>query len=508
MTGRIIRRSVETGLEERIVTGLIVSDRFITNIYPCYEATYFTSQLARDVSRWAIDYFEHYEKAPQLHIQDIFDSKRNSLDEDHSLLIEKFLTKLSREYEKIPHINEDYYIDQALGYFKKRELKLVSESVGRLADSENVDEAESVLLGYKKVAKITSGWYDPFDSDVILDTFENKNESLFQFPGQLGNFLGPLERGWLVSVVGGFKRGKTWYLQEIAVQALLSNLRVAFISLEMKKSSLNTRLYKRLIGAGDEEETNFIYPVFDCKASQDGSCVKPNRASRRPLIGEDGAIPVYSHELLYQPCSICRGRNEDYIPAVWFETLKRPQFKLSTVREMSSDFVKYVGGNLRIKTYPRFSATVSDIKRDLDILEDTEGFIPDVIIVDYAGIIRPERRGGQDYTQLDDIWKSLGGLAGERHALVATGSQVTRGALKANSAEQDSVAGWVGQVAHVDLMFGLNQKPEEKRNGIMRINLLAHRHKEFYENESCVLLQQLKTGQPFLDSLVVEEEIQ
>jgi len=430
------------------------------------------------------------------------------LEEDQIVLTEKFLAKLSREYEKAPHINEDYYIDQALAYFKKRELQLVSESVSRLAETENVDEAESVLLGYKKVAKIISGWYDPFDSDIILDTFENKNETLFQFPGQLGQFLGPLERGWLVSVVGGFKRGKTWYLQEIAVQALLSNLRVAFISLEMKKSSLNTRLYKRLMGAGDEEETNFIYPVFDCKASQDGSCMKPSRVSRVPLVDSDGAIPVYSPTLQYKPCAICRGLNSDYIPAVWFETLKRPQFTLHTVREMSNEFVKYFGGNLRIKTYPRFSATVSDIKRDLDILEDTEGFIPDVIIIDYAGIIRPERRGGQEYSQLDDIWKSLGGLAGERHALVATGSQVTRGALKANSAEQDSVAGWVGQVAHVDLMFGLNQKPEEKRNGIMRINLLAHRHKEFYENESCLVLQQLKTGQAFLDSLVIEEDLQ
>lgn len=502
----IVRKTVDSSMEDKITTAMIVSDRFLKVIYPCFDISYLRTQLAKDVARWAIEYYEHYEKAPGLHIQDIFEQKRDQLERDHVELIEKFLRRLSKEYEKLPHINEDYYVDQALAFFKKREIELISENSKRLAEAGSVEEAEDVLLGYKRIAKATSGWYNPLSDEEIINTFENTNEILFQLPGHLGNFIGPFERGWLIDVVGGFKRGKTWYLQEIGIQALLSELRVAIFSLEMMKGNMNRRIYKRIMSAGDEEETNFIYPIMDCKFSQDGTCVKPFRKSRIQLLQEDGSVPIYSPDLMYKPCSLCRGK-EDYSPAIWYEALSRPKFTLHNTRTAVREFVKYIGENLRVRIHPRFSATISDIRRDLDVLEDVEGFIPDVIIIDYAGIIRPEGRSKQEYSQLDDIWKSLGGLAGERHALVATGSQVTRGALSLASISQDSVAGWVGQLAHVDVMFSLNQRPEEKKRGIMRIKVLAHRHKEFYENESCLVLQQLKTGQPSLDSIIIEEEV-
>jgi len=52
-------------------------------------------------------------------------------------------------------------------------------------------------------------------------------------------------------------------------------------------------------------------------------------------------------------------------------------------------------------------------------------------------------------------------------------------------------------------MCVLNQTPVEKREGIMRLGIIAHRHEEFDEFTQVQVLQQLKIGQPYLDSEVL-----
>ena len=123
--------------------------------------------------------------------------------------------------------------------------------------------------------------------------------------------------------------------------------------------------------------------------------------------------------------------------------------------------------------------------------------------IDYAQIIKPEGKFGKEYEGYDIIWKQLSGLAEERHCLVATGSQVERGTITKSQIEQDGLAGWIGQLAHVDLMFALNQTKEEKRHKLIRVNMLVHREREIDEDTSCVLLQQLELAQPALDSELV-----
>jgi hypothetical protein len=58
----------------------------------------------------------------------------------------------------------------------------------------------------------------------------------------------------------------------------------------------------------------------------------------------------------------------------------------------------------------------------------------------------------------------------------------------------------IRKIAHVDAMFSLNQVAEEKKSGIMRLGVVAHRWKDFNELEHVTVLQQLQTGQVLLDS--------
>jgi hypothetical protein len=97
---------------------------------------------------------------------------------------------------------------------------------------------------------------------------------------------------------------------------------------------------------------------------------------------------------------------------------------------------------------------------------------------------------------------SLARLAGERSCLVVTGTQATRQGLDVKTVTQKHTARWIGKLGHVDVMLTLNQTPEEKMNGVMRIGIMEHRHRFFLEGQDVAVLQKLSTGQVHLDSQV------
>ena len=73
------------------------------------------------------------------------------------------------------------------------------------------------------------------------------------------------------------------------------------------------------------------------------------------------------------------------------------------------------------------------------------------------------------------------------------------------SVESSDVAEEIRKLAHVDAMIALSQTSSEKRDGIMRLSLVAHRHKNFSETQQVMVLQQLGLGQTLLDSEIVRE---
>jgi len=501
------RRNVSSAIEKRILTALIVSTQFNYEVDHLINFDYFTNSFIRTVAKWCVDFFDTYEQAPFDHIQDIFEGRKPELKEEDVDLIKTLLEDISKKYELNSGLNIEYSVAQALKFFKLRQLQITSSNIDILLSKNDIDAAEEQINNYTKIAKITSGWVNPFDIENAEGVFKATG-GMFKFPGALGNFLGQFDRGWLVGIAAGFKRGKSFAMQELAVAAIQQHLKVAFFSLEMYKDSSNERLYKRLLGADSEEGGIAIYPCFDCKKNQDGSCKKEERTNRTILFVH-GAKPNFTTKLKYTPCTYCRNslnENEkwEYQVAWWKEAIDRPAFNKTNVTAHLEAMAKVYRDNYRFKSYPRFSANTSDIMRDLDILERAEGFVPDVIVVDYADILKSESIGGStDVANLDDTWKSLSRLAGERRALVITASQITRAGIDKKQIKTADMALWIGKTSHVDVFYTLNQTPAEKEDGIMRIGLIAHRYADFNENANCLILQKLSHGQACLDSEIM-----
>lgn len=500
MTFKLKRKRIDTSTEKRILTGMIVSKEYLQEIHSLIDISYFQSSFSKTVVNWILDFYDAYGEVPLKNIQDIFNEKKEKMEEEESKIIAKLLTDISQKHEADGVTNVPYLVDQTEQYFKRRELEITSDNLKLLLNEGDIEGAEIQIEKFRKVQKLTSNWVNPFDDGVINETFAHMDEVFFMFPGQLGTFMKNLEREWLIGIAGPFKRGKTFFAIECAIIGIITGLRVVFFSLEMPARQINKRIYRRLTAFGDIEGS-YRYPMFDCELNQTGECENPNRTNSIQLVDDDGELPPYDPESNYNVCTHCREiKDGEYLPATWFEMIKRPEFSVHEVGNKLKAFQKRFKNLLRVKAYPKFTANIADMMRDLDVLEHTEGYIPDLIIVDHADIVKGEVDHSTGVDKEDRTWIALAQMAGIRKALVFAPTQVTKEAMDVRQVTSKHTARWVGKLGHVDGMLALNQTPEEKEMGVMRISWMVHRHEDYFEEANCIILQNLALGQVNLDS--------
>ncbi|KKL81870.1 hypothetical protein LCGC14_1990460 [marine sediment metagenome] len=499
---RMIRRKIIKGdIEKKIATAGIVSTEFCRDVTKIYKPEYIQVDYIRQVLDWVFEYFDEYKKAPERQIQDMFIVEKDEMKQEQAELIETFLSRISKEHEEKETFNHQYAYDQAEKYFRKRSLQLLFERGLGMLIKNKVDEAESSISTYGKVSKMVGNWVDPLDPEIVNIFMGKEKDSVFRFSGIVGDLVGDLERTWLVGFMAPMKRGKSWCLQETAIQALSCKLNVMFISLEMSLDMMKERLYKRIAGySGSKEKLTF--PIFDCLLNQDGSCNKSIRVNDTNILIKDSkkgeVLQYFDPKIKYGPCTECRGR-KDYEVAVWWMLSNEMNVNRKQIEDKIRRFSKMYGKRLKLVSYPAFTASIDDIERELDNLEYLDGFVPDVILIDYADILAVTDKQLSERGRIDDVWKRLKGMSAVRHCLVFTASQSTRKSIKKRSLSQEDTAEEIRKLAHVDVMVGINQTNEEKKRGEGRLGIIAHRH-QYFDNRQVKILQQLEVGIPFLDS--------
>jgi len=132
------------------------------------------------------------------------------------------------------------------------------------------------------------------------------------------------------------------------------------------------------------------------------------------------------------------------------------------------------GGNLIIKKYPSGTASVMTIKNHLAMLS-SNGFVPDLVIVDYGDIMRPTKGHKDDYAAQGEIFESLRGIAGEMNVPIWTATQAQRQATNKRTVTLDDVADSFEKVRIADVVITLCQTDEEKRNSKMRFFIAKNR---------------------------------
>lgn len=518
--------------ERLIIIGLITSTEFCRRIKPHWQPRLLESSTAEELATWCWQYYEEYKKAPGKEIETIYFRKiTEGLDKEMAEEIEEeLLPDLSEEYERTD-LNVQHLIKETKAHITGRRLLLMSARITDIVDNgrgdyeERLKDAETLLEQYKSTPGTKDTSIDlgnASSEENIRQAFRKAAEPVIRLPKQLGEFMNhQCVPGGFLSFLAPEKRGKTWILMALGMTAVGQRKKVAmFQAGDMNEAEQIRRISSYLCRKPTIEKyaKEHWQPVRDCVHNQLNECHKKERECDFGVFEDmtlDKVLLLDYEELEqaaqdnpdYKPCHNCTKYRREKCGVVWLE--KVPDTDVIDEEDAVRAFTKFFVKNkrsFRLSTHANGTLSVRDMETILDTWEVEDGFVPDVIIVDYADLLVPSG-GGQDFRQQQNtIWKDLRRLSQTKRQdvlpLVITPTQADAQAYKSYRLELNNFSEDKRKYAHVTAMYGLNQDPmgREKKLGLLRINEIIIREGEFSNGNEVTVLQNLKRGRPIIGS--------
>ena len=131
-------------------------------------------------------------------------------------------------------------------------------------------------------------------------------------------------------------------------------------------------------------------------------------------------------------------------------------------------------GRLIIKEYPTGSASVMTLRNHVEKLL-LKGIKPDVIVIDYADIMRSSRKYDSMRHELKLIYEELRAMAVDCQVPIWTASQANREAANADVVGLENMSEAYGKAMVADFICAISRKPAEKLLGGARLHVAKNR---------------------------------
>tara|TARA_Y100000034_G_C6894205_1_gene411903 strand:+ start:143 stop:1501 length:1359 start_codon:yes stop_codon:yes gene_type:complete len=148
---------------------------------------------------------------------------------------------------------------------------------------------------------------------------------------------------------------------------------------------------------------------------------------------------------------------------------------LITFKEKIYEEVQDIEGRLIIKEYPTKSASTHTLKTHLERLRMKDVSI-DMIIVDYADLLRPVTAQREKRNELESIYEELRGLAQEYKCPIWTASQTNRSGLNAEVITMESISEAFNKCFVSDFIFSISRTIDDKHTNTGRVFIAKNRN--------------------------------
>ena len=161
-------------------------------------------------------------------------------------------------------------------------------------------------------------------------------------------------------------------------------------------------------------------------------------------------------------------RFDAYFTKIAFQNLNEEH-----AQEKIRDVMETIKGNLIVKCYPTKTASITTITSHIEKCI-SQGKPPDLVIVDYADLIRPSKAGDKRL-ELNDIYEDLRGIGGTYAIPIWTASQANRSSLEDDVIEGGKVSESYNKIMIADFIMSLSRKLNDKVGGTGRWHIIKNR---------------------------------
>lgn len=420
-------------VQEKLGYGILTDYKFAIQMVDIMDVNYFNLSYVRVVVGEYLDYFRKYRLFPSFDMLKDLVKNNVSVVGDETLgnqtfgFVDALKTYVAELDTDMPFVKE-----QAFDFCKKQRVyramfeasekldKIVPRS-GSVVNSEIFNDINAVLNS----ALMSGGEKDI--GLIYCDDIESRiRELVNREPVSTGytsldNLIrGGFGKGELTVVIAPTGGGKSTFLINFGVNALLMGKKVVHYSFEMNTSIVALRYDSNIMGMPLEE---FV-------------------------------------EVEELPGGKKRMNIKDSIRG-----------KLATLK---ADYLQPNSG-LIVKQYPSRQATVASIRSHLTSL-NARGFIPDLIICDYGDIMKPTVKRSEKRYELEEIYSELRALAMQFQCPVITASQTNREGWSSEMVTLKHIAESYSKSNEVDLALCLSRTSKDKVRGVARLLIAKNRN--------------------------------
>jgi hypothetical protein len=421
----------------------------------------------RDVAIPVLAYWKQHGRAPGHHTADllapVLEDKRNPRKADSFRHLLLGMAEINMQ-----GINTDYVLGGLSKFLRAQQFKgailQATEVLTRPDATENLDVVEQLLskVGQHRPAVDPGLALDDFDHLLEQLNQHQHNEFVTGIP-QLDRMHVVPTRSTLMMMQAATSIGKSWFLIQLGRYALMQRKRVLHVTLELSKDAVQRRYCQNLLAIPKRDDQR-------------------KTALTRLLLDDDGNLTGFNKEVIEAEVA-----------------LDSPE--LGQHLQRLCGYLPSLKGKLRIAKFPTGALGVPQLNGYLDALAAQYGFVPDLLIVDYAGIMRTD---ADNYRiSLGLLVKELRGLAEERDIALATAWQATREGTKAWRLDFTHTAESFMTDCTADFVLSLNSSEAERPHKLARVwvNKARDEAGEF----GVLLTQNYAHGQFALESAHLDE---
>lgn len=451
---------LKRSLQENILTVLCMHDVEGRVAVSMVTADLFEGEY-KIVAERVLNFWQIHKCAPKDHLGDLVDEFIHDPRNRRGPTFQRILQNI---YELSEGINLKYVMQSLRTFVRlQRTKQVLIESIEKLQQNQEMalDEVEALWNTLLKARQIDfSGGMRLGDIERYLTWSEMRANEFTTGIRELDrNHIVPM-RGAVILIISPAKRGKSWFCVQMGKQALHQRKKVLHISLEMPEEQVIGRYYQALFG-----------------------------------------IPRYRSEYWVTELVKKRGRLEDVM-----RDKHKPEFSMEspgiaheiTVRLTHGPGIRF-DENLMVKSFPSGSLSMDQLEAHLDMLESTEHFIPDMLILDYLGITKIDLRNprfsiGRNMTEFRGICdrRNIAGILPQQGSKASDDARV----VHAKHVAEDWSA-----IGTADVILTYTHTKAEYELGLGR--LFVDRGRSERGGFGVLLTQNYATGQFVLDSMMV-----
>jgi len=415
----------------------------------------------RDFATRVLTFRRRYQRPPGPNYLEDLVEQVNFGRSDNKLLKQRLLPELMAQAEGL---NAVYVESRVQDFIRRQTLKgAIIEAGDRYSqdDDRMVPDVERIFHKALQYRQHT------FDAGVFLNdpkglAFVDTQQGFISLgiPELDQHHIGLYPREMLLYIAAK-GTGKTWFCCHCGVKALLQRQRVVHYSLEMDELKILRRYHQSIFGvARDSERYTQAVLEFDSLGRLSGFDTK--RVKPKLDFSSSDARKV--------------------------------------LRKKMEAFGTRLGG-LLVKSFPTNELTLQQLDGHLDYLADVQGFIPNVLIVDYPDLMHVDTRDFR--IGLGRTFSALRGVAVRRNMALVVPTQGNRGSHHAKRVRSSDVAEDITKVNTADTVLSFSATEQEKRLGMGRLSV---EHARDTRGGSMTLLSQAYSiGQYVMESASIQQ---